>query len=134
MGVFIGDEASKQEWLIGRTEVWEKKHRYNQQNCSKTSTGELRGNLACNPIGMDIHATSDKGHGVFIHESGENSPQNLLASPFLRKQENHPPRRRNLKYDAGQEIWPGYPKSGDFGAQKFKSSQHTIVELIDVVK
>ena len=86
------------------------KHQYDQRNCGQIYTGEPCRNRVCDPTGMDILATSEKGHRIFIRGSGETSPLNLFASPFLQKDDPPPPHNRNLKYDAGQESWPGSPK------------------------
>ena len=55
----------------------------------------------------------DKIPGTHARGSGEASSGNLFASSFLPKIEISPTHRRNLKYDAGQEIRPRPTISGD---------------------
>ena len=62
---------------------------------------------------MYIFAMCDKIHGVRIHGSRETSTGNISASSFIYKNVISPTNRKNLKYDASQEIRPSPTIPGD---------------------
>ena len=72
-------------------------------------------------------------YGRCVYRSGKDASENLFSSPFFSKIKLSHTQCRDCKYNAGQEIRPGYPEYYDVHEQKYLSSQHANTELIRVV-
>ena len=60
----------------------------------------------------------DERQGILVRKSGEAYSGNFYASSFLWKIKISPTHCRNLKCDAGQEIWSWPTRPGDISQQK----------------
>ena len=73
----------------------------------------LRCGGTCDTIGVNLFTTLHKEYGRRVFRRREASLGILFAAHFFRKIEiSHTP-HRNSKYNAGQEVRPGHPKSHD---------------------
>ena len=118
------------DWLDG---VLVEKHQRNQINHGQINTGELLSHHACDPIRMDILTTGDKEYGIFLHESGENSLQNLLDLPLLQKYEPPPLSVGTLSMMTFKKYGLGLQNMVMSVHKISKSSKRVSVKLVNAV-
>ena len=118
--------------MIGWTEIWEK----NISMISETTVRYPQESYAAITRAIQSEwiflqwVMKDAGFAFTVAEI-------LIRKTFLPHlffmNKNLLPHHRNLKYNSGQEIWPGYPKTGDTSSPKTESLQHASVGLVNEV-
>ena len=108
-------------------------NQYNQQNRGQIYTRKIHSHCAFDTIRMYIPATGDEGYKIFLRGSGEDYPQNILASPLHRKDYPPPPILRTSITIPVKKYSPGLQNPVASAHKKYESLQCASVELVNSV-